>query len=229
MLRLIVLTAATTRTCAELVYQGAQAPPPSASNCQAWCPTTTCCTTCDIPSCNGCGVKRDCTGTHTVSLSDGTAGSSDSGTNGGFATSSSNPPKIVTPIGFQTGQDGHLYADGKRFIVKGVNWWGLEGPERCPGGLALRGMDEIFDFIADNGFNAMRTLVNHHNVMVNGKLAPDSFDEGRNPDLVNKKYLEVLEVLVSMLNSRYGCLLAVLPLIRCLLCRLSRQQHETFL
>ena len=43
----------------------------------------------------------------------------------------------------------------------------------------------------------MRTLVCHHSIMVNGKLAATSFDEGRNPGLVNKRYLEVLEYWVK--------------------------------
>ena len=102
--------------------------------------------------------------------------------------------------GFQTGEDGFLYGNGKRFIVKGVNWWGLEGPNRAPGGLMTRGMDELFDFLAEQGFNAMRTLVCHHGVLINGKLAAGSFDEGRNPTLVSKRYLEVLDIWVRSLS-----------------------------
>ena len=59
-----------------------------------------------------------------------------------------------------------------------------------------RGMDELFDFLAEQGFNAMRTLVCHHGVLINGKLAAGSFDEGRNPTLVSKRYLEVLDIWV---------------------------------
>ncbi|KAL1498800.1 hypothetical protein AB1Y20_014107 [Prymnesium parvum] len=162
---------------AELRYQHATAPPPLAAACEPWCPRATCCATCAAAACAGCGLTRDCSSAH--------------------ADATPPPPPLATagraPLGFQTGEDGQLYANGRRFLVKGVNWWGLEGPGRAPGGLGARGMDELMDFLAEQRFNAMRTLVNHHAVLVNGKLAADAFDEGRNPELINLRYLEVLD------------------------------------
>ena len=83
-----------------------------------------------------------------------------------------NEPKAKPHVapGFQSGPDGFLYANGKRFHVKGINWWGSETVNAVPGGLQRRTMDELLDFIAEQGFNAIRLLLNHHSVLVNGKV-----------------------------------------------------------
>ena len=57
-------------------------------------------------------------------------------------------------------------------------------------------MEELFEFLASHKFNAIRTLLNHHGIQINGKLAASSFDEGHNPDMVGKRYLEALDVWV---------------------------------
>ena len=72
--------------------------------------------------------------------------------------------------GFQSGPDGFLYANGKRFHIKGLNWWGSEGVNAVPGGLHRRTVEELLDFVAEQGFNAIRLLVNHHSILVNGKV-----------------------------------------------------------
>lgn len=49
-------------------------------------------------------------------------------------------------------------------------WWGSETANAVPGGLQHRTMDELLDFIAEQGFNTVRLLLNHHSVLVNGKV-----------------------------------------------------------
>ena len=178
---------------ADYIYQRAQAPPPPPkAECRSWCPKKTCCKTCDVPACLGCGLIKECAGAVLGDDAEATLPTLPSGTVA--RTDPSSQP--VAPVGFQTGKDGKLYANGKVFIVKGCNWWGLEGPERGFGGLMHRSMEDLFGFLSDHGFNAVRTLINHHGVQINGKLASGSFDEGHNPDLVGKRYLEGLEVFV---------------------------------
>ena len=90
-----------------------------------------------------------------------------------------------------------MMANGRRFTIKGINWWGTEGPSRTFGGLKEQSMDELLDFIAEQGFNAIRILVNHRAVMINGKIPAGEFDEGRTPELVNIRYLDQIGLMVS--------------------------------
>jgi hypothetical protein len=170
-------------------YQNALAPPPiAAGGCQGWCPKWTCCKTCDNPACSGCGATRQCA---EAKPSSEDAAAAASGVGGEIKLSK------IAPPGFQTGSNGQLLANGKPFTVKGINWWGTEGPTRTFGGLKDRSMDGLLDFIKDNDFNAIRILVNHRAVMINGKLPAGEFDEGRTPELVNMRYLDQIELMVS--------------------------------
>ena len=103
--------------------------------------------------------------------------------------------------GFQS-MDGKLYANGQPFHVKGINWFGSETEMTVPGGLRERRMGELLDFVRDSGFNALRILVNHHFVLVNRQLNAGGFDEGLNPELVNLRYLEMLEHLIREAGKR---------------------------
>ena len=103
--------------------------------------------------------------------------------------------------GFQS-MDGKLYANGQPFSVKGINWFGSETEMTVPGGLRERRMGELLDFVRDSGFNALRILVNHHFVLVNRQLNAGGFDEGLNPELVNLRYLEMLEHLIREAGKR---------------------------
>ena len=141
----------------EDVYLRAQAPPPSPSVCESWCPRKICCSFCDDPACNGCGAVKEC-GMEAPASSMAPEAKSSGRSEPGAAP------------GFQSGPDGFLYANGKRFQLKGINWWGSETANAVPGGLQHRTMDELLDFIAEQGFNAVRLLLNHHSVLVNGKV-----------------------------------------------------------
>ena len=189
----------------ENMYLRAQAPPPSPSTCEAWCPRKTCCSFCDDPACKGCGAVKKCGMTAPASSS-------------GPASSKRKPDPHAAP-GFQSGPDGFLYANGKRFHIKGINWWGSETANAVPGGLQRRTMDDLLDFISDQGFNAVRLLLNHHAVLVNSKVnqgaiwtaprssqrtlvhrraivATGAFNEGLNPELVDLRYRDMLELVV---------------------------------
>ena len=179
-------------------YQNAQAPPPSAaSSCQGWCPKWTCCKLCDDPQCSGCGAKRQCAGqpTSSTAAANGASGAASVASGDGTAAASA-VNENISPPGFQTGSNGYLMSGGRRFTVKGINWWGMEGPSRTFGGLKLRSMDGLLDFIQEQGFNSIRVLLNHRGIMINGKIPAGEFDEGRTPELVNLRYLDQLELMV---------------------------------
>lgn len=174
---------------AENAFLRAQAPPPSPVVCEAWCPRKTCCSFCDDPACNGCGAVKQCGMQAPASSSTAPAKSSGRSAPG------------VAP-GFQSGPDGFLHANGKRFHLKGVNWWGSETANAVPGGLMHRTIDELLDFISEQGFNAVRLLLNHHSVLVNGKVNQGAFDEGMNPELVDLRYRDMLELVVGKAAER---------------------------
>ena len=176
---------------ADNVYLRAQAPPPSPSVCEAWCPRKTCCSFCDDPACKGCGAVKQCGMQAPAATSSTTTATKFSGR--------SDP--AVAP-GFQSGPDGFLHANGKRFHVKGINWWGSETANAVPGGLTHRTMDELLDFVSEQGFNAVRLLLNHHSVLVNGKINQGAFDEGMNPELVDLRYRDMLELVVNKAAER---------------------------
>lgn len=177
---------------AGMQYQGAVAPPPAAAVCQGWCPKWTCCKTCDDPACSGCGATRKCSDSGGGSSTEPAQGNAESTTEPRAGGGSS-----IVPPGFQTGSNGFLMENGKRFTIKGINWWGTEGTSRTFGGLKEQSMDELLDFISEQGFNAIRILVNHRAVMINGKIPAGEFDEGRTPELVNMRYLDQIDLMVS--------------------------------
>ena len=152
-----VVLAAAAAARAAIQYQGANAPPPAlAGSCQGWCPKWTCCKTCNDPACSTCGATRTPDCDHAAATE---------------ATVASPPPiPAIAAPGFQTGTNGRLMANGKPFTIKGINWWGTEGPSRTFGGLRERSMDGLLDFIEEQGFNAIRILVNHRAVAINGKI-----------------------------------------------------------
>ena len=152
---------------------------------------------CDDPQCSGCGATRKCSGeSASVTTAESTATAADA------ALAVAAPVERISPPGFQTGSNGYLMSSGKRFTIKGINWWGMEGPARTFGGLKLRSMNGILDFVQEQGFNAIRVLVNHRAVMINGKIPAGEFDEGRTPELVNLRYLDQLELMVSVPTNR---------------------------
>ena len=186
---------------AGLQYQGAQAPPPAAApRCDGWCPKWTCCKLCDDPACSGCGATRQCAGN--VATPTAAAATPSSAATPTATTFSDASGLNIAPPGFETGTDGRLMANGKEFVIKGINWWGTEGPTRVFGGLRKRSMDGLLDFIQEQGFNAIRILVSHHAVLINGKIAAGEYDEGRTPELVNLRYLDQIDLFMRKAADR---------------------------
>ena len=197
-LLLTTLLCLTTTTVLAIEYQGAQAPPPAPNSCQGWCPKWTCCKLWRRSGMQGCGATRQCAGQPAATAAAATPTST---TNAATSTTSAAASSIVAP-GFQTGVDGKLRANGKPFVIKGINWWGTEGSTRVFGGLKQRSMDGLLDFIQEQGFNSIRILVNHRAVMINGKIPASEYDEGRTPELVNLRYLDQIELMLRKAAER---------------------------
>ena len=84
-----------------------------------------------------------------------------------MGASTSSPLSSTTALLEFDGHDGLLYANGKPFSIKGVNWFGSEAYNGPPGGLNVHDVDWYMDFLQSHGFNAIRLLFTHEYVLKN--------------------------------------------------------------
>ncbi|GAA3612138.1 cellulase family glycosylhydrolase [Microlunatus ginsengisoli] len=111
----------------------------------------------------------------------------------------------VSAIPAQAGPTGSgwLHTDGGRivddqdrtYVVKGVNWFGLETPNCAPHGLWQIGLDAGLAQIASFGFNTIRLPFSNECL---ASQQPVSGIDGRlNPDLVGETPLQVMDAVVA--------------------------------
>lgn len=95
-------------------------------------------------------------------------------------------------------EGGELFVGGKKFMIKGFSWYGMEEDGMMPGGLRHRTADEIFEFATDHNFNAIRLPLSVENIMQN-RIAPGkSF---KNPDLSGMVYMDLVRTIVQKAAS----------------------------
>lgn len=101
------------------------------------------------------------------------------------------------------GRDGHLYI-GKdtRFHIKGVSWFGMETELLVPTGLTQKSSKEIFQFIKDHNFNAIRLPLSVENFQ-NNPIISTGIGTFQNPDFAAKKYMEVIHYIVDLAAERH--------------------------
>ena len=90
---------------------------------------------------------------------------------------------------------GALQMGGHSFELKGVNWFGAEGPEQAPNGLWLHSLEWYLDFIAGAGFNAIRVPFALDNIRANA--VPSANMITASPELAGLTVLDLLERLVD--------------------------------
>ncbi|KAL1508347.1 hypothetical protein AB1Y20_004457 [Prymnesium parvum] len=109
-----------------------------------------------------------------------------------------------TPLDFY-GKDGVLYANGHRFHILGINWFGSEGDIQMPEGLGYRPIGEYIDFLADHRFNALRLLFNAEDWRANPIVSHGSDWRLRadlNPQFVGATYRQMLRLVVRAAAAR---------------------------
>lgn len=87
-------------------------------------------------------------------------------------------------------RNGHLFASGAMFSIKGINWYGAEGGLGVPEGMREHPLGWYMDFLASNGFNAIRLLVNADNVLDNNEVNGEHI--GLQANMAGNTYLEML-------------------------------------
>eukprot|EP00741_Cyanophora_paradoxa_P016823 tig00020943_g16247.t1 len=105
----------------------------------------------------------------------------------------------AAPIAFES-SGGALLANGAPFHVKALNWFGFETANNVFHGLWSKSADFFVNFIAKNGFNAVR--VPFAGDLGLNDATPTGVDGASNPDLVGKSSLEVLDVVVAKLAKK---------------------------
>lgn len=98
--------------------------------------------------------------------------------------------------------NGIISANGQALKIKGVNYWGLEGELAVLGGLRFRPLDDILDLLADEGFNAIRVPLAVQHILTNPLPNQYEIHGGRNADLKNISYLELLDAVVARAAPR---------------------------
>merc|ERR1740139_1569036 len=110
-------------------------------------------------------------------------------------------------ITFEGRSDGKLYANGQPFALKGINWFGSEGrigkSEHVgpPGGLDVHSTEWYCSFIKQQGFNAVRLLFNHRDVLESSQLSWD--ERAQASELDGLSYLEMF-VQIARQAARQG-------------------------
>jgi aryl-phospho-beta-D-glucosidase BglC (GH1 family) len=107
-------------------------------------------------------------------------------------------PKYTLPL--RTRGRDIVDANGTRFKLASVNWYGASDELFVPGGLDVRHRDEIASTIRAMGFNSVRLPYSDEMVMTNPVILPHLLSA--NPDLVGKTALDVFEAVVEALTSQ---------------------------
>lgn len=94
-------------------------------------------------------------------------------------------------------RDGHLYV-GKdtRFFIKGVSWFGMEEDHRVPRGLDKVSIDNVFAFLKEHRFNAIRLPMSLQNLKHNSGPGSSAVSTFLNPELKSLHYIDVIRVIV---------------------------------
>ena len=110
-------------------------------------------------------------------------------------------------------EGGFLWANGARFYIKGINWFGSEGRDGAgpPLGLDKHDIAWYMRFLTDNGFNAIRFLFNHETILSDPTLDPP--DEAKygvgapweSPELVGYSYVDMF-VKLAEVAAEHGIL-----------------------
>ena len=108
-------------------------------------------------------------------------------------------------------EGGFLWANGARFYIKGINWFGSEGRAGPPLGLDKHDISWYMRFLTDNGFNAIRFLFNHETILSDPTLEPP--DEAKygigapweSPELAGFSYVDMF-VKLAEVAAEHGIL-----------------------
>jgi len=101
----------------------------------------------------------------------------------------------LPPLPLRTESRWIVDANGERLKLAGVNWYGAESETLVPDGLSLNHRREIAKLVRTLGFNSVR--IPWCNELVATNPVVDATRVSKNPDLVGKTALEVLDAVIE--------------------------------
>jgi len=111
------------------------------------------------------------------------------------------PPSTPLPaLPLRTESRWVVDAHGERFKLAGVNWYGAESATLVPDGLALRHRSDLAKQVRTLGFNSVR--IPWCNELVATNPVVDEARVAKNPDLIGKTALEVLDAVIEALAKQ---------------------------
>src|SRR3954470_18555668 len=111
------------------------------------------------------------------------------------------PSTGLLPSGWLHTTGGGIVAEnGTPVQIRAVNWFGLETANCAPHGLWSVSMGSALDQIRSFGFNALR--VPYANQCLDATATANSIDYAKNPGLVGKKPIAILDMLVTEAGKR---------------------------
>ena len=99
-----------------------------------------------------------------------------------------------------TAHQGGLQLNGKHLTLKGLSWFGFEGNNAVVDGLWQRPLDAYLDFVASNGFNAIRVPLAYNHIMLNP--TPPEPLLSANRELVGLDMFQLLTLVVEHAAAR---------------------------
>lgn len=98
--------------------------------------------------------------------------------------------------------DGSLKIGREPFYLKGVSWYGLEGPTHCLEGLTKNSLNNILDILVRHNFNALRIPFAFDKWNQDPRTEATAISSFANPDLKLLSYRQLMRVVVQRAADR---------------------------
>ncbi|MFF2507798.1 glycoside hydrolase family 5 protein [Streptomyces sp. NPDC058067] len=90
-------------------------------------------------------------------------------------------------------------ASGKKVVLTGVNWFGMETGTFAPHGLWKRNLDSMVQQMVDTGFNTVR--LPYSNELFDAKSKPNGIDFKQNPELKGLNGQQIMDKVVQSITQ----------------------------
>ncbi len=121
----------------------------------------------------------------------------DSGGDTGETAAPPDPFPLLPATPLQTQDRWILDANGERFKLASVNWYGFEELDYVPAGLEIAHVSEIAQVISEMGFNSVRLPFSMEMVEQTGAVAPHVV--AANPEMEGQTPIKVMDAVIDAL------------------------------
>ena len=104
--------------------------------------------------------------------------------------------RLSVPIEFLA-TNNSILANGEVFTIKGINWSGFENADGVLGGLGYQPLATLTEWIAAQGFNAIRLPLSVHNILSDIMPLQEHIHGWHNRNLRGLRYLQLVSAVVD--------------------------------